>query len=107
MEHAHHGFFVEPHDYAFRHCCDCRQAPWLTRQTALAKEILLPMDCDDCFLPQVRKDGDLDLAVLNVKDSIRQISLREDGLILLISRYGPAPVHGGEKRFDVEGLLPL
>src|ERR1700681_51751 len=48
MEHPHSGRFVEPHDYTFRHCCRSRQAPWLTCQTALAKEILLPMDCNNC-----------------------------------------------------------
>jgi len=51
MEHAHDGCFVEPHNDAFGHRRDGRQAPWLAGQTALAKEISRPMDSDNRFLP--------------------------------------------------------
>jgi hypothetical protein len=35
----------------------------------------------------------LDLAILNVKDSVRRVALREDFLILVIGRLGPPAVH--------------
>ena len=107
MEHADDRRFVEPHDGAFCHCRGCRQAQWLARQTALANEIPLPMDCDNGFLPPFGDNADLDLALLNVKDRIRRVPLQEDLFALSIRRYGPAPVHGGKKRFDIEGQLPL
>jgi len=65
------------------------------------------MEGNDCLLPLFGYDADLDIALLNVEHGIRWIPLREDDLVLLIVRYSPAPVHGGEKRFDVEGRLPL
>ena len=76
-------------------------------QTALAKEIPLRMDCDDRFLPLLGNNVDLDLAFLNVKHRIRQIPLQEDPPILSICRYGPTPIHGGEKRCNIEGRLAL
>src|ERR1700674_4833852 len=105
MEHAYDRRFVEPHYHAFRDCRDSRQAPWLAGQAALAEKIRLPVDCDDCVPALVRDDRDLDLAGLNVKDGIRQVSLREDALILSIFRYGPPLAHGGEKRLDIERRL--
>src|SRR5487761_1280863 len=105
MDHARDLRFVEPHDDAFRHCRYGRQAPRLAGQTALAKEIPLVMDCDDRFLPLLGNNVNLDLALLHEKDRVRRISLAEDRLALSIFRYAPAPVHGGEKRFDVEGRL--
>jgi hypothetical protein len=39
---------------------------------------------DDCFLARLGDDADLDLALLNVKDGIRWVALREDFLILAI-----------------------
>jgi hypothetical protein len=103
MERAHNDSLVEPHDGAFRHCCDRRQASWLTRQTALAKEIPLPMEGDHGFLSLFGYDADLDFALLNVKDRIRWLALPEDSLTLSIFRNSPSPACGGEKRFDVEG----
>ena len=70
MEHAHDGCFVEPHDDAFGHCRDCRQAPGLARQTALAEEIPLRVDCDDRFLPLLRNDGDFDFAFLDEENRV-------------------------------------
>ena len=65
------------------------------------------MDCDDRFLPLLGNNADLDLAFLNVKDRIRMIPLQEDPFILSIRRYGRTPIHGGEKRCDLEGRLAL
>jgi hypothetical protein len=48
------------------------------------------MDSDHRFLTLIGTDGDLDLAFPYVKDGIRRVSLREDGLIFSVVRYGPA-----------------
>src|SRR5271163_4944797 len=107
MKHAHNGGLVEPHDDAFRHCHYRRQAQLLARQTALAEEIPDPVAGDYRFLSLFGYYADLDVALLNEKDGIRRIALPEDLLILSIFGNGPATVNGGEKRFDVEGRLPL
>jgi hypothetical protein len=56
---------------------------------------LLVVQGNDRFLPQLVYDGDLDLALLNVKDRIRRVALRVDFLLRLIRRYGPSPVSRG------------
>ena len=107
VEHAHDGRLFDPHDDAFRHRRDRRQAQRLSGQAALAEEVPLPVERDDRFLPLLGDDADLDLALLNVKDGIRRVALREDFLILAIVRYGPPAVHGAEEGFHVERLFFL
>jgi len=102
MEHADDRRFVEPHDGAFCHCRGCRQAQWLARQTALANEIPLPMDCDNGFLPLFGDNADLDLALLNVKDRIGGVALGKNDLAFLIDRYRLAVPHFGEKGFRIK-----
>ncbi len=107
MEDAHDGRLLEPHDDAVRQCRDRRQAPWLSRQGTLAEEIPLAVNGDDGFLALVGDDGDLDLAVLDIKDGFRRISLGEDDLAFPIFRQGPPAIHGGEKELGVESPLPF
>jgi hypothetical protein len=51
-------------------------------QTSFAKKVTRSQDCDDCFLPLLRNDGEFYLALLDVKNRICNLFLREDNLIL-------------------------
>jgi hypothetical protein len=53
----------------------------------------------------VRYHDNFDAALLNVKDRIGDLSLREDDLILAINRYRFSRPNFGEKRQRVKGLL--
>ena len=64
----------------------------LTGQTSFAKKLTGPQDCDDSFFALFRYNGDLDLALLNVKDRVGSVPLSEDRLRLLVSNDGfPGP----------------
>jgi len=52
----------------------------LTRKTALTDKLAGVKHSDDAFLALLRNDCDLDLAILNVEDSVSRISLSEDEL---------------------------
>ena len=84
MEYANDGCFLQPHDHAFHHCRRRSNAQWLPGQAPLAAEIASSKDRNDCFFALLGNDGDFDLALLNVENSIRRLSLRKDGLILLV-----------------------
>jgi len=63
----------------------------------------LPKDTDDCLLAPLRNDGELDLALLNVKNCVGKVTLPKNNLILLTFRYCFAVVHHGKKRFGIKG----
>jgi hypothetical protein len=84
MEHANDGSFLEPHDLAFHHRRDRRHAQRLPRQASLAAEIAGSKDRNDCFFPLFGNNGDFDLALLDVENSVRHLALREDSLIPLV-----------------------
>ena len=66
-------------------------------ETPFAKKVHRFQDSDDGFLAPLGNDGDLDLTALDVKNRIRDITLVEDNLILLIFRYCFSIAHFGEK----------
>jgi len=84
VDHANDGCFLEPHDHTFSHCGGRSDAQWLPGQASLAAEIARSKDRNDCFFPLLGNNGEFDLAVLDVEDSIRRLTLREDNLILLV-----------------------
>jgi hypothetical protein len=67
--------FSSRHDDGVRHYRDRRQAPRLAGQARLAKEIACSENRDDGFLSLLRNNRDLDLALLDVEDRIRRITL--------------------------------
>jgi hypothetical protein len=56
----------------------------LPYQASFAKEIARSKDRNDRFFALLGDNGDFDLALLDVENSIRRLSLREDNLILLV-----------------------
>jgi hypothetical protein len=71
-------------------------------QTRFAKKLTGSQDCNDRFLALLGNDSELDLALLDVKDCVCNLSLREDSLILAVFGYRLSFAHLGEKSFGIE-----
>ena len=102
MEHANHGLLLKPHDLAVRHRRRRRDALLLPGQASFAAKFVRSKNCDNSFFALLGKDGDLDLALLNVKNRIRDIPLREDRLILAICGNGSPAVNCGQELFRIK-----
>ena len=75
-------------------------------ETCLAKKVTRFQNTNDCFLAPLGNDGELDLALLDVKNRVRNVTLRKNNLILLIFRYCFSIANLGEKYFGIECGLP-
>src|SRR6266478_7576537 len=56
-------------------------------QTSFAEKVTWSQDCNHRFLALLGNDGELDLALLDVKNRVRDLSLRKNNLILPIFGY--------------------
>ncbi len=93
----------QPHDDGVCHRHGrCHPVP-LSGQTSFSEEIIRTKNCNDGFLTNLRNDGDLYLATLDVEDCIRRMSLGEDDLRFRVRMDAPAIANLGEKRFRIEG----
>ena len=54
------------------------------KEAVVAKKVTWSQDGNHRFLALLGNDGELDLALLDVKNRVRDLSLRENNLILLI-----------------------
>jgi hypothetical protein len=80
----------------------------MTVETAFAKELTRSQDSNDGFLALLRNDGELDLAILDVKNSVPAVSLRKNNFILLVFGYCFSLAHFGKKRLGIKrGLASL
>ena len=50
-------------------------------EASFAKKVAGTQDRNDCFLALLGNDGELDLALLDVENRVRDLSLRENNLI--------------------------
>ena len=75
MDHAENSGFFQPHDVGFRDGRGRCYPLLLSGQTSFYEEFVRTKDCNDGFLALLRNDGDLHLAVLEVEDRIRGVSL--------------------------------
>src|SRR6201981_2476791 len=75
-------------------------------ETPLAKKVTRFQNSNDCFLAPLGNDGELDLAPLDVKNRVRNVTLRKNNLILLIFRYCFSIANLGVKYFGIECGLP-
>src|SRR4029453_1449468 len=71
-------------------------------QTRFAKKLTRSEDCNDRFLALLGNDSELDLALLDVENCVRNLSLRKNNLILPIFGYRFSFAHLGEKYFGIE-----
>ena len=61
-------------------------------QTSFAKKVARFQNTYDCFLAPLGNDGELDLALLDVKSRVRLAALRKNNLVLVILGYcSPIP----------------
>src|SRR5665213_2549424 len=107
MQDADHLGLVYPHDFAFDHGPRRRQAQRLADQAALAEELARPDEGNHRFLALLRRDYDLDLALLDVEDGVGRACLREDDLFPAIEGDGTAVIHSGEKGLRIESAIWL
>jgi hypothetical protein len=59
-------------------CCDSQG---MAVQTSFAKKMTGSRDCNHRLLALLGNDSELDLALLNVEDRVRDVALRENNLI--------------------------
>src|SRR6266478_6542737 len=71
-------------------------------QTSFAEKVTWSQDCNHRFLALLGNDGELDLALLDVKNLVRDLSLRKNNLILPIFGYRFSLAHLGEKFFGIK-----
>src|SRR3954471_21184043 len=71
-------------------------------QTSFTKKMTGSHNCNHCFLALLRKDGELDLALLNIKDRVRSFSLGENNLILPVRGHGLSLAYLGEEFFGIK-----
>jgi hypothetical protein len=74
-------------------------------QTSFAEKLAWFQDGDHRFLALLGNDGELDLPLLDVKNGVGDLPLRENNLILPVFRYRFSLAHLGEKPFGIEGEL--
>jgi len=77
-------------------------------QTSFSKKVARTKDSHDRFFALLGYDDQLDIALLDVKDCVCNISLRENNLIFQILQYRFSIAHLGEKFFWIKwrfGLL--
>jgi hypothetical protein len=74
-------------------------------QAPFAEELSGLQNSDDRFLALVGYDSELDPAFLDVKNRIRDLSLRENNLILPVLQNRLPPPHSGEKDLGIEYVL--
>src|ERR1700731_2844779 len=77
-----HGRLLYASDQAFIECPRRCDVEWMAVQTSFAQELTWSQNCNHRFLALLGNDGELDLAFLNVKNRVRDLSLRENDLIL-------------------------
>src|SRR6266850_3371817 len=102
VEKADHRRFLQPHDLGFLNCFGRRKAKGLPSQASLAAKISGSQYCNNRFFPSLGKHSQLNLALLDVENSIRWRALREDNLISSVGGYRSSSVCFGEQGFGVE-----
>src|SRR5579872_26542 len=92
-------------DHAFVHRRGCCDAQIMAVQASFAKKVARLQYSDDGFLSLLGNHRELDLAPLDVKDSVRDVALGEDNLTFLESRYRFSVADFGEKRLGIKKNL--
>src|ERR1700726_5360989 len=71
-------------------------------QTSFTEKVAGSEDCNHRFLALLGNDSELDLALLDVKNRVRDLSLRKNNFILSIFGYRFSLAHLGEKYFGIK-----
>lgn len=96
MEDADHLRRFHPHDSARHHGGGSRQPQRLADQAAFPEKVSLAEKGDDGFLPLFGVDGDLDLALRNIKYRVRGVPRLENDLSNLVFGKRSTTIYGAE-----------
>src|ERR1041385_6648397 len=107
MNDADDGGFFQLHDDRFAERRGCRYPLRLSGKAALAEEFVAFEDRDDGLLALLGNDGDFHLALLDVEDLVRRVTLREYDLVLAVGPDAAAFADLGKKSFRIERCLTL
>src|SRR5947209_16830891 len=75
MKDSDHGRLLQARNHAFIDRPGCRDAQRMAIETSFAKKVTRSEDCNDRFLALLGNDGEFDLALLDVKNRVRDLSL--------------------------------
>src|SRR5882672_2020060 len=102
LERVNDRALLDSHDLAFRQRRCGRDALGLSGQATFAAKLILAEDRDHSLLTVLGDNCDLDSALLDVKDGIRDASLREDRFIFAVRGNRPAFTNFGEELVGME-----
>jgi len=102
MEKVDHRRFLQPHDLGFLNCFGRRNAKGLPSQACLTTKLACSKYSNNRFFPSLGTHCQLNLALLDVENSIRRLALRKDNLSSSVGSYRPSPVCLGEQGFGAE-----
>jgi hypothetical protein len=107
MERGDHGRLCYASNHAFSHRGARCNAQNVAIQAAFAKKISRSQNGDYGFPSLLGNNRDLELSLLEVKDRVRDVALREDDLILLVFGYRLSVADLGEEPLGVERCLAI
>ena len=102
MECADDCILFNPHDFAFRQGRRVSNALGLPSETSLAAKFIRPENCNHSLLAAFRNDRDFELALLDIKNRIRSVALREDCLALAVFGNRSPLANFGEEVFRIK-----
>jgi hypothetical protein len=102
VQRLHHGLFVNAQEFAVRHGCGRPHAQRLPGQAAFSEKLSLAQYAESSFPADLGYNRESNLALLDVKDRVSRISLREDRLVLGKGHDFPASTDGGKEFLRVE-----
>jgi hypothetical protein len=97
-----HRRLFQARDHAFIECSRRSGASRLAVQTRFAEKVSCSQNCNDRVLAVLGDNGELDLALLNVKNRVRGLSLRDNNLIVMIVGYRSSLASLSEKSFGIK-----
>src|SRR5580700_255052 len=97
-----HGRLLQASNHGFIERACRGDAQRMAIQTPFAEKLTWSQDRNHRFLALLGNDSELDLALLDVKNRVRDLSLRKNNLILSIFGYRFSFAHLGEKCFGIK-----
>jgi hypothetical protein len=102
VKRVHHGLFLNSQNSAICHCGCSAHAERLTCKRTFAEETSITQYPDRGFFAGFGNNGQSHLAALQIKHCVREIPLRENGLLFRKEQSLPALADGGKECLRVE-----
>src|ERR1700730_4671625 len=107
VKHFHHGLLIDSHHRATGHRSCGAQAERLPGKASFSEEIALLQNADGGFLSDQRHNGESYLSFLYIKNSIGQVALNKDRLLLGKSFDLPTTVDSRKECLGIEFAASL